>query len=297
MTRVYNIIVNPTAHDYKKQHVDYLIDRIKKAQCAYFIAEPDSVKTATYHLRNILGKRPYGIIACGGDSTVNLVARHLIRRRSSLGILPLGRFNNIYRSLYGEPDIKSAVDHILSRKNKIIDGAMASGRFFLGSIGFGFVPEMYEILSHKRTPKFSVSWSRAASAASSLVVPAPLTIKIDAFQFECAPLILNINLLPHVVGLPLVPEAIPDDGKCEVIFDMGEAKAILSRYVRRIFKNRYLYSDEIRMFRGNRITIFPARGRKMYIDGEIVECREDIISVDILEKRIRILTKSEGVST
>ncbi|MCX6826261.1 MAG: diacylglycerol kinase family protein [candidate division Zixibacteria bacterium] len=236
-------------------------------------------------------RRPTGIIACGGDGTVSTVAQHLIRRFTGLGIFPLGRFNNIYRSLYGEPDIARATEHILSHQSRRIDHGLASGRFFLGSIGLGLIPELFEIISHKGMPHFAISLSRYAAQAAAAVTPMPLSVKIDAFQFDLTPLIININLLPYSIGLPLTPSSIDDDGKGEVIFDFKQGKSILSSFIRHLYKRKYIYSDEIRMFRGERISISPVLGKKLYIDGEIIEHQSPTLDIEIFEKKIIIFQK------
>jgi diacylglycerol kinase family enzyme len=290
---VFNVIVNQKASDYSRQKVRQLLEAITRAKGQYFIAEPDSPKSAISHIKYILNKKPSAVVVCGGDGTVNLVARNLIRRKTCLGIVPMGRFNNIYRSLYGEPDMIIALGHIISGKEKKIDAGVASGKFFLGSVAVGLIPEVYELLQKKRTPRFSIGWSRMAAQAAASAVIKPLSAKIDEFQFNLTPQTLGINLLPYAVGLPLVPACVYDDGKCEVVFDAGKAQAIMSGYIRQVFKRKYLYSDEIRMFRGKKVSISPLAGRKMYIDGEIMECRVADLEIEVLEKRIRVLFKKD----
>lgn len=289
----YNIIVNPKASGYSKQKIELLLQEIVKANCRYFLTEPDSPKNTTFYIKRILAKKPTTIIACGGDSTVNLVARNLMRRTTCLGILPLGRFNNIYRSLFGKPDIKVAIRHMLSGQNKRIDCGVASGNFFLGSVALGLIPELFEFLNKKRTPRFAISWSRLAAQAAASATVRPLSIKVDAFGFTISPQTTSISLLSYGVGLPLVPASIDDDGKCEVVFDIGQGKAIMSSYIRQIFKQKYIYSDEIRMFRGEKVSISPVEGRKLYIDGEITECREPELRIEIFPKRVRVSQKIE----
>jgi len=285
---VINLIVNSQARDYARDKVSFLISELKKNNIRYHISEPDSTKTAAYYVRSILGKKPFGIVACGGDGTVNLIARYLLRRRSNLGILPLGKDNNIYRSLYGEVDLKEAVRHICSRKNRKIDGAMASGKFFLGSIGFGLIPEIAEELMARKPPRFAISWSRLVSQAAAAVRVRPFMIKIDSFQFDLSPIIFSVNLLTYSATLPLVPSCLPDDGRGEVVFDVAPEKTVLSAYIRQIYKKKYTYSDQIRMYRGEKISVSPVKGLKFYIDGDLIDFPHDELSVEVYPQKIRI---------
>jgi len=288
---VYNIITNPAAEKYSKKDVDRICKAIVDAGGRYFLTEPDSAKNVSYSLRRIVSKRPGGIIVCGGDGTVNLVARHIIRRTIALGIIPMGRFNNIYRSLYGEPNFEQAASHILSGKSKKIDSGTASGNFFLGSLGFGFTRQLFGLLQNRKTPRFAISWSRLAAQAAAMVEPAPLSIKVDAFAFDFTPQMFNVNLLTYSTGLPIVPSSVSDDGKCEVVFDIGEGRAIMSSYVRQMYKRKYLYSDDIRMYRGERVSVTGVQGKEIYIDGELVKLKDPELKIETNPQKIRIFYK------
>jgi diacylglycerol kinase family enzyme len=293
---VYNIVINSQSSDYSEKKIEYLLAELNRLKLLYFIARPDSPEGLSRYVKSIIYKKPTGIIVCGGDGTVNIAARNLIRRKTVLGILPMGRFNNIYRSLYGEPDIKAAVERILSGIETKIDCGMASGRFFLGSIGLGLIPELFESLSKKRSPMFSIGWSRLAAQAAASVKIKPLSIKVDAFEFNLSPQTVSVNLLPYSAGLPLVPASLNDDGKGEIIFDIGQTKAIMSSYIRLIYKRKYIYSDEIRMFRGRSISIAPVDGNSLYIDGEIINIPVPELKVEIMEKKIRVYRDSRELS-
>ncbi|UCD95321.1 MAG: hypothetical protein JSU69_04525 [Candidatus Zixiibacteriota bacterium] len=290
----YNIIVNPKASGFSRDRVKALIDQINQAGFRYYINEPGSEKETVFHVKRIISKRPAGIIACGGDGTVNLVARNMIRRTTALGILPLGRFNNVYRSLLGSPDIKSAIGHILSGKARKIDYGLASGQFFLGTVAIGLIPELFETLVRKKkSPRFAISWSRMAAQAAAAASIAALSVKVDAFGFQLTPQTVNISLLSHCLGLSFVPASLTSDGRCEIVFDVGQRKAIMSEYIRRIFKGKHIYSDEIRLFRGEKISLTPMEGRKIYIDGEISRCRTRELAIETVPRRIRVLTQPE----
>ena len=292
---IFNIIVNPKAADYSRDKVDKLCKAITDSGGRYYLTEPDSQQSIVYHIKRILTKNPGGIVVCGGDGTINMVARHIIRRTIPLGIIPMGRFNNIYRSLYGEPDFKKAVANILSGRDKKIDYGLASGEFFLNSISLGFVPQLHQLLESRKPPRFAIGWSRLAAQAAAMVELKPLSIKVDAFAFDFTPQVLNINLLSHIAGIPIVPSCIPDDGKCEIVFDIGEGRAIMSSYVRQLFKQKYLYSNDVRLYRGERISISPVEGYKAYIDGEIVPLRAPELRIEIFSQKIRVFHKPNSV--
>ncbi len=63
--------------------------------------------------------------ACGGDGTVNAVAKALEGRRATLGILPMGTQNNIALSLGIPPDILKAISVLRNGKQIKTDIGMA----------------------------------------------------------------------------------------------------------------------------------------------------------------------------
>ncbi|MBN2226848.1 MAG: hypothetical protein JW763_05745 [candidate division Zixibacteria bacterium] len=287
------LVINSQAADFSQDKIKKLILAISQTDTDYSVVDTDIPKEISFRIKRSLQRFPTGIIACGGDGTVNMVARHLIRRTSALGIYPLGKFNNIYRSLFGKPDLDKAIGHILSRQNKRIDQGLISGQVFLGSLGIGLMPEMHQMMENKRLPRFAIGWSRLAAQAAAAVPPREFSLKVDEFAFQISPLALNINLLPYSVGLPLTPASIADDGKCEIIFDVGRGQAVFSSYIRQIYKQKYLYSDDIRMYRGTKITLAPTAGQRLYIDGDIIDAPSNELNIEIFTKRIRVLCKTE----
>jgi len=290
---IFGVVINPQAENYSQKEIDRLIGRIAKARANWHVIESTVTREASYQIKRLLQRRPVGIIACGGDSTVNLVASNLIRRTCVLGIYPMGKMNNIYQSLFGTPDLSNARDEIFSGKHLKIDYGVAGGKFFLGSLGLGFTPILKENIDRKRIPRFAVSWSRLASRTAAEVEAGQLNLTIDHLKMEVTPLILNVNLMPYSCGLPLTPMSLPDDGCAEVIFDPEAGQAVISGYIRKIYRKKYIYTDEIMMYRGKKIIVEPVAGKKMYLDGEIWELKDPALEIEIFQGKIRLF-KSAG---
>lgn len=289
----FGLVINPESENYSDKDMDLLIGYIAKSRANWHVIKTSHPKDTVYQIRKLLQRRPVGVIACGGDRTVNLVARNLIRRTSALGIYPLGKFNNIYRSLYGEVELDLAAKHIISSKNEKIDYGLVGGRFFLGSIGLGFMPVLFETLKARNMPRFGIGWSRLASQTAAEVKSKKVTITIDEFQFDVSPTIFNVNLLPYTIGLPLTNMSINDDGLAEIIFDPETGKAVMSGFIRKISKGKYIYTDEVRMYRGKKIMVTDVKGDLFYLDGDIIRNEKQDLEIEIFPAKIRIL-KSMG---
>jgi diacylglycerol kinase family enzyme len=289
-----NLVLNSQAHGFSETAVEQVKAAITDSGGEYFIINAENVRELIFRLKKALQFNPAGMIVCGGDGTVNLVGRHLIRRTCPLGIIPMGKFNNIYRSLYGASSIDKAIKRILSGRDRRIDQGLAGGYFFLGSAALGFTVELHNGLANRRLPRFGIGWSRTAAACAAGVKVNQLSIKIDSFAFEFSPIMFNVNLLAYSAGLPVSTAGIDDDGKAEVIFDIGQGKAIFSSYARMLVKGKYLYADPIRMYRGTKIVVGPVDGRKLYVDGDLHDIVAPELGIEIFPKRIRVFDDGEG---
>jgi len=299
----YCLLVNRKAADYRPRPVEQLVAAIKAGGGRYTVLEPESAmqmlkwsnqvaggKRSTEGPLAVLARRGKvtALVACGGDGTVNLVSRGAASADLPLGILPMGRFNNIARSLCLPGTCEVAAKKILAGQYRKIDVGTAADQVFLGSIGFGFVPELAEMLADRKTPRFGIGWSQLAAKAAAGVKLSKMVIKIDAFRFEISPLILHITLLSHAVGLPFSPSFIDDDGRAEVILDRGDAAGEFSGYVRALARNKYSYGTNICLYRGEEITLQPTRGRTMYLDGELLELPTQSLAVRINQKKLKV---------
>jgi len=235
-------------------------------------------------------RRPYAVVVFGGDGTVRMAAERVVKSRGLLGIIPCGRHNNIFTSLYGQLEAEEALDILHSQYQTRIDVALANDQVFVGYLACGLVPAMIERLGDKHLPKMAMGWSKLAGHAAAETVTRVTSLKVDSYQFDAEPIILNIHLLPRLLTLPFAPAAIPDDGRMILIYDNGNKSDVLAHYVRDLKKDKYQYHDSIQLVRGRRISIRPALGRKWIIDGDPVEFERDELSIEVLHQALRIFT-------
>lgn len=240
-------------------------------------------------------RRPFAVVVFGGDGSVRLAASRVARAKGLLGIVPCGRFNNIFRSLYGHTDQDKALDLIRSNYQRRIDAGLANGTFFMGSLITGLVPAMINSLGDKKPPRLAMTWGKMAGRAADVTMPQTATMKVDAYTFKAQPLILHIHLLSRVVALPFAPAAVPDDGHLVLIYDRDGTRDVVSHYIRDLRKNRYQYVDGIQMIRGQRVTIMPASGRVWLMDGDKIEFAGEAIAIEILHRIVRVFSDVPSV--
>ena len=299
------ILVNKKAANYDQRAVTRLTKAIKAAGGYHSVFEPATAMDMMLQAEVAVGKaRPTGelrlpfarggkvtaLIACGGDGSFNLVARAALKADLPAGILPMGRHNNIARYLYNTCDIAEVIKRLVSGAYEKIDYGRVADQYFFGSIGLGFVSHLAQELEGRSKPRFAIGWSQLGSRSAANVPLKKTVLKVDSFRFEASPIIININLLPYSAGLPFSPASIADDGMAEIILDQGNEPGDFSTYTRLIYKRKYLYGNQVRLYRGKEITIQPLRGRTLYLDGELLKLPTDILEIKIENKRLSVIS-------
>ncbi len=299
----YCLLVNSNASNYNDQIVKNLITSIKKRGSSYTLLEPTTAIELYDQAMSAAGlKRHRGavtsnlnrwgnitsLIACGGDGTFNLVARAGLKSGLPVGAIPMGKYNNIARSIYGSVNIEDISKIIFNQKIRKIDAGQVVNQIFFGSVGVGFLPNLFKLLETKKTPRFKLGWSKMGSIAAKISMPTKTVIKVDSFRFEISPTLLNINLLPYSVGLPMSITSIIDDNRAEIIFDAEVNPKVLGSFTADIAKGSYYFNEKIRMFRGKSICIEPFKKYELYLDGELVTLPTDLVEITVLDKQLNV---------
>jgi diacylglycerol kinase family enzyme len=300
--RHWGVLVNPKAAGFSRSIVESITKEIKRRGGFFTLAEPDSagamLREAQLLTGQITGETPpnedrfgkiTGLVAVGGDGTFNLVARVAHEADLPVGIIPVGRFNNVARSVYGEIKPSAAIPRVLEGNYRKMDVGMVGNMPFFGSVGLGLVPELAMELEGKRAPRFGIGWSRLTALAAARVTLHNTLLKVDAVRFDFKPVFLNVNVLPYSVGLPFSPSSIGDDGLLEVLCDQTPMTGQYSSFVRQIYKKKYLYGSGIVLYRGHAILCQPTQGRTLYIDGELVKLQTNSLDITLHAKQLMLL--------
>ena len=147
------LVVNPVSGTKRKDKV------VAKATLRFGEAgfEVNTVYTtkpgdATVMARNAADSGFHGVIAVGGDGTVNEVARGLLGTETALGILPCGSGNGLARHVEESIDVDRAISIIADDHIEPCDYATANGTPFFCTCGMGFdaaVSDRFANMSHR----------------------------------------------------------------------------------------------------------------------------------------------------
>ncbi|MEA2031632.1 MAG: diacylglycerol kinase family protein [candidate division Zixibacteria bacterium] len=299
------IMVNRKAANFNERSVDQLTKAIHNFGGFYTIENPKSADELLRQTQLACGLKHRhrrlpaymtrrgkvtSLVAAGGDGTVNLVARVALAAELPMGILPLGKNNDIARALYPSLNLKHSINAITKRKFRHIDTMTVDGQLVVGSMSVGLLVNLQKELDSNSWPRFSFRRATLGAKIADDTKAQRVTLKLDSFRFDVQPTILNVNLLPYTLGLNLSPTSLFDDQQAEIVFDVGCSNQILGDYIRQIYKGNYLYGSEIRLFSGSSIHLSLIGKQKVLIDGERVRLSIDKMIMKIGEKQLKVFS-------
>ncbi|HMY83069.1 MAG: hypothetical protein KDC31_11355 [Saprospiraceae bacterium] len=167
------------------------------------------------------------IVACGGDGTINEVARHLVHTDIRLGIIPRGSGNGLASHLAIPKNLLSCLNIIRTGNTTKIDTALAGNFRFFSNCGFGFPTELirqYELIPQRRLSGYIKA---GLSSIHAIKDSAMLKITCNGKIMNARHLFVsNSNKMGY--GMTLAPGASLKDGLfnvqvigCETLISFG----------------------------------------------------------------------------
>ena len=228
--------------------------------------------------------------AVGGDGTVNEVASGLIRKKSALGILPLGSGNGIARSLNIPLEFETTIDLLLSPPILTIDVGKLNGKNFIGIAGTG-----YDALVGKKFQTFGIRgplpyfFISVKEFISYRYQNYSITIDNEPLQIK-ALMVTFANTREYGNGAVIAPNADPADGFLDICFMKPLTLPGAIAVAPMLFNNKIDTHPGFVSKKCRSVTV-RAGGEDMFVhrDGEPDESTR-ALEVGIEEKALRVCT-------
>jgi diacylglycerol kinase family enzyme len=159
------------------------------------------------------------VIACGGDGTAASSAAGLAGSGIPLALIPLGTGNLLARNLGLLMDLGDALTVALTGGNRQLDVGIANDSLFLTMAGLGLDAKMLDGASEPVKKRFG--WAAYVVSALRHLRDRPMRVSLrtDAGRpvrrWASGVIVGNVGELQG--GLPLLPDAQPDDGQLDVV--------------------------------------------------------------------------------
>jgi len=236
------------------------------------------------------------IVAAGGDGTLNEVINGLGENAGNVrvGLIPLGTGNDFARTLGIPTDVDRCLELLRTSHTRAIDLVRVTSdqvRYFVNVSAGGFSG----LVNEKLTPEMKSSWGPLAyirSAAAALPELRAYVTRIALDDKET----ISESLYNVIVGngryvaggIPVAPEALPDDGLLDLVLIPERPVADLAILAPQMLMGTHLSSASIIYRRAARITVSSKPGMWFNVDGELVG--NEPAMFDVLPRALQFVT-------
>ena len=211
-------IINPISGGKKKHSIPALIEEhLNEELFDYNVWIWDHVDALQNEVEKLKSERYDGIIAVGGDGTINQIARKLIGSQMFIGFIPMGSGNGLTRQLKIPQEPSEAIAHLNKCKVKEIDTAEINGQPFVNVAGVGFDARVSRSFA-KSKKRGLLNYSRCVIGEYREAQNADYKITIDNRERNVKAFMLSIaNGAQWGNDFFVAPNASLDDGVLDVV--------------------------------------------------------------------------------
>jgi diacylglycerol kinase (ATP) len=266
------------------------------------VLESQNSKHLVELARELQTEKPDVIVAAGGDGTVQHVMNGLLPGDVPLGIIPLGRGNDLARGLGIPPDPRAAAEVLLKGQERVIDLARAGieeetarrpepqSILYAGIAGVGFdsVATRY---ANEPARRLHGRFAYALGVMRCLrsYCAQPLEITSDAQNFSGDVMFAVVaNNSAYGNGVKIAPRALLNDGLLDVCIIPAMSKWELLRWIPRAYRGGHLAHPGIVYFQARRITLRSTARLELFGDGESIT--ELPATIEVLPGALRVLS-------
>lgn len=288
------VIVNPVAGTISKTNLtEELCQKLSDLGFSLDLRKTTKKGDATVLAREAVAKNYLGVIAVGGDGTVNETANALCNTNTALGIIPAGSGNGLARHLGISMDPMKAADVIGERRIVPSDYGTVNNRHFYCTFGVGFDAAVsHRFANQNRRGKMMY----LKSAIDEYIHYKPQEYVISAngkVLTEKAFLIAICNASQYGNNAYIAPYADITDGMLDItIVHAGNALDIASVGID-LMSGSLPRNLMIDTFRTESAVISSAEKGPAHIDGEPLTM-DDIMYIQCHPRQLRIFTPSKA---
>jgi YegS/Rv2252/BmrU family lipid kinase len=211
------------------------------------------------------------VLACGGDGTVTACAEGVAGTGVPLAVVPIGTGNLLARNIGLPADLRAALSVALTGADRAIDLGVANGAPFVVMAGLGLDARM---LSDTPEPlKRRLGWAAYAISVLRHLRDRPMRVTLTAdggppVRLRSSAVIIgNVGWLRG--GVPLLPDARPDDGKLDAVALRAQGVAGWLAITAQVLLRR-AGSGRVTRFVFSELVIQTASLQPWELDGEVM---------------------------
>jgi diacylglycerol kinase (ATP) len=258
------------------------------------------------------------VIVGGGDGTVSEVAKGLLHAPIPLGILPIGTYNNIARSLNLPTEMVDACQVLTQGQVKRIDVGVANGEhYFFEAAGIGLdavlfplgeeikggrwgrMMQVFQLAMGYQPQKLQIQFDRPISEARTQL---PVKRRFsrsktkERSELRLSALMVVVANGPYYgTGFTVAPDAVIDDGLLTVSIFRNFSKWELVRHFWSISRGQYHYSPKIETYRVKEVRVTSKANLPVHIDGHAIG--EVPVTLKVVQQALPVIVPTVATPT
>ena len=241
--------------------------------------------------RKAIDEKAYAVVACGGDGTINEIARVLVEKPTPLGIIPMGSGNGIAGHFGIPSNLSNAINIIFNDHRIKVDLGLFDEKIFLGNLGFGIESIFIKNYNKRGIHGFFAYCIAFFKSIKSFIYP-KFKIEWQSNKMELRPLVLLIsNLNQQGYNFTLTPNAKSNDGNLEMVFIEKLNFFKILKLLVFVIQRKEITSKEVhrKSFSKMRITNLKEGSIEYEIDGEFFETHKKSLEVRVIDEKLSLI--------
>lgn len=229
----------------------------------------------------------YGVVAVGGDGTVNEVARALCNSDVALGIIPNGSGNGLARHLEIPVDVNLSLDVIAQNNILPCDYATVNDIPFFCTFGMGFDAAVSERFARQRK-RGKMMYIKSAFEEFVKYRPKEYTIRANGKEFkQKAFLVACCNASQYGNNAYIAPAANMSDGLLDIIIIHAGSPISTVKVGVDLFTGYINHNTLIQTFQAPSAIISRTDPGSAHVDGDSVELG-NLLDVKCHKEKLKI---------
>jgi len=289
--RKIKIIVNPSAGGGKGRRVFPLLrQKLLERNFSFHLQFSESAEHVTLLAHQAQQEGYNLIVSCGGDGTAHRVLQAMVGSQSVLGIIPVGRGNDLPRNLGIAEDLDSALDLLRKGKVRKIDVIQVNAdQYMFGVGGIGFDAEV-NFISNRLNGFLTSNMAYILPVLYKTLTyrPKTVSVRLDNETLQGPVLMVAFgNIKSYGKGMRITPLAEPDDGLLDVCWVDPVKTLRLYRLFPTVFAGKHIDQPEVHYYRITSAEVESAVPMDFYADGEFL-CQTPF-TLRVLHRVLRVL--------